>query len=88
MTDETDETGARPAQLPPDPKAYDAPRAQLARARGLDAPYIAGGLDPDPGPGLAEERRLTRWLIAMVASLVLGGFVAGFILALLTASRA
>lgn len=82
----TNETGARPAQLPPDPDAYDSPRAQLARARGLDAPYIAGGLDPDPGPGRAEERRLARLLIAMVVGLVLGGFVIGLILAVLTAS--
>jgi hypothetical protein len=84
----TNETGARPASPPPDPEAYDAPRAKLARARGLDAPYIDGGLDPDPGPGLAEERRLTRWLVAMVASLILGGFVIGLILAILTTSGA
>jgi hypothetical protein len=83
----TNETGARPAP-PPDPETYDSPRAQQARARGLDAPYIAGGLDPDPGPGLAEERRLTRLLIWMVAGLILGGFVIGLILAILTTGGA
>lgn len=84
----TNETGTRPAQLPPDPEAYDSTRAQHARARGLDAPYIGGGRDPNPGPGLAEERRLTRLLIAMVVGLVFGGFVVGLILAVLTAGGA
>ena len=35
-------------QLPPDPDRYDDPRAELARARGLEAPYIPGGEDPEP----------------------------------------
>jgi hypothetical protein len=82
----TTEVDAGPAPLPPDPEAYDSPRAQLARARGLAAPYIAGGRDPDPGPALAEERRLTRWLVLMVVALVLGGFVIGLVLAVLTSS--
>ena len=38
----------RPPVCPPDPVEYDSPRAQIARAKGLEAPYIAGGLDPDP----------------------------------------
>ena len=29
-------------RLPPDPAEYDSPRAQIARAKGLDQPYIAG----------------------------------------------
>jgi hypothetical protein len=37
----------QPQPLPPDPDAYDSPRAAQARARGLAAPYIAGGEDPD-----------------------------------------
>ena len=37
--------------LPADPVEYDSPRAQIARAKGLEAPYIAGGLDPDPERG-------------------------------------
>ena len=57
------------AQLPPDPEAYDSPRAAQARARGLAAPYIAGGHDPDlerdaargaavpPDPADRDDRR-------------------------------
>ncbi|MCI0344058.1 MAG: hypothetical protein L0221_01260 [Chloroflexi bacterium] len=66
-------------QLPPDPAAYDHPRAVHARARGLSAPYIAGGRDPEPERGRAEERRYLRLLIAMVAVLVLSGFVLGVV---------
>jgi hypothetical protein len=54
-----------------------------ARAKGLDAPYIAGGDDPDPGPALAEERRLGRILVAMTVIIVAAGFVIGMIIALL-----
>ncbi len=63
--------------LPPDPEAYDHPRAELARAKGLDAPYIAGGHDPDPDRARREERRLLRLLLIMVVSVVLAGFVLG-----------
>jgi len=79
----TTDGDSQPVQLPPDPEAYDSPRAQRARAKGLDAPYIAGGLDPDPGPGLREERYYGRLLVGMVAGLVLGGFVLGLIIFLL-----
>jgi hypothetical protein len=65
--------------LPADPEAYDSERAIHARARGLSAPYIAGGVDPDPAPGLAEERRYGRWLLIMIAVIVLGGFALGII---------
>ncbi|HXI46292.1 MAG TPA: hypothetical protein VNH13_08320 [Candidatus Acidoferrales bacterium] len=65
--------------LPPDPEAFDSERAQHARARGLAAPYIAGGSDPDPEPGRREERFYLRILLAMVGVLVLGGFVLGII---------
>ncbi|MES2209553.1 MAG: hypothetical protein V4515_05135 [Chloroflexota bacterium] len=71
------------SSLPPDPEAYDAVRNQHARKRGLAAPYIAGGRDPDPAAGLAEERRLLRWLVVMVVLLVLSGFVVGIAAALL-----
>jgi hypothetical protein len=64
-------------QLPPDPEQYDSERAQHARARGLDAPYIAGGQDPDLEATQERERRYLRWLLAMVAILVLSGFVVG-----------
>jgi hypothetical protein len=73
---------SQPAAPPPDPTRYDSPRAVRARAKGLDAPYIAGGDDPDPGPALAEERRLGRWLVAMVVTILASGFVIGTIIAL------
>ena len=76
----------RPAQLPPDPEAYDSVRAQHARARGLAAPYIAGGRDPDPETGRREERFYVRLLLIMVVALALGGFVIGTVIALLQAS--
>ena len=76
-----------PTQLPPDPAAYDSVRAQHARARGLAAPYIAGGQDPDPEAGLREERFLGKLLIAMVLVVVLGGFAVGIAIALLQGSR-
>jgi hypothetical protein len=74
-------TRAAPASsaLPPDPEAYDSERNAAARARGLAAPYIPGGRDPDPEAGLQEERRYTRWLLLMVAVIIAGGFVLGII---------
>ena len=71
------------AALPPDPDAYDSPRATQARARGLNAPYIAGGLDPDPEAGRREERRYLRLLIAVIVVVILSGFVLGYIQQLL-----
>jgi hypothetical protein len=67
--------------LPPDPEAYDSVRAQHARARGLAAPYIAGGRDPEPELGLREERFYGRLLVLMVVAVVLGGFVIGLAIA-------
>ena len=64
---------------PPDPEAYDSPRAELARARGLAAPYILGGRDPDPERTRREERRYMRILIAMVIVVVLGAFLLGVV---------
>ena len=72
--------GAR--DLPPDPVAYDSPRAERARAKGLKAPYITGGDDPDIASARAEERRLWRILVAMVVVIVLAGFVIGILVAL------
>jgi hypothetical protein len=69
--------------LPPDPAAYDSPRSIRAREKGLKAPYIAGGLDPDPAAGRAEERRLGRLLVAMIVVIVSAGFVIGTLVALL-----
>lgn len=69
--------------LPPDPAAYDSARAQQARARGLAAPYIPGGRDPDPEPGRREERFYGRLLLAMVVVIAFGAFVLGIIANLL-----
>lgn len=74
------------AQLPPDPEAYDSIRSQHARARGLAAPYIAGGRDPEPEAGRRDERFYGRLLLVMVVAVVLGGFVIGLAVALLQAA--
>jgi hypothetical protein len=75
-----------PARLPADPAEYDSPRAQIARAKGLEAPYIAGGRDPDPEPGLEEERHYGKLLLWMVAALMFGGFIIGIALTIATGS--
>ena len=82
----TNDPAKRSPQLPPNPEAYDSPRARLARKKGLEAPYIAGGEDPQPESGRREERYYGRLLIAMVIGLVLGGFVMGIVLAVMTGS--
>jgi hypothetical protein len=76
--------GSPSGGLPPDPEAYDSPRATQARARGLTAPYIAGGRDPDPEEGRREERFYGRILIIMVVAIVASGFVLGILAALLS----
>jgi hypothetical protein len=63
----------------PDPAEYDTERNAAARARGLAAPYIAGGRDPDPESGLAEERRYLRLLLIMVGVIIASGFVLGIL---------
>jgi hypothetical protein len=70
------------ASPPPDPELYDSPRAELARARGLAAPYIAGGEDPDPEPALQVDRYYGRLLVIMVVVIVLAGFILGIAIAL------
>jgi hypothetical protein len=65
--------------LPPNPAAFDSERNQHARKRGLSAPYIAGGRDPDPEAGRAEEKRLLRLLVLMVVVVILSGFVVGIL---------
>jgi hypothetical protein len=59
--------------------AYDSERNEHARKRGLAAPYIAGGRDPEPEVGRAEDRRYLRWLILMVVAIILSGFVLGIL---------
>ena len=76
--------GQRPGgHTRPDPGLYDSPRAQRAREKGLPGPYITGGEAPDEEQALAEERRLGRWLVLMVAVIVAAGFVLGLIAAVL-----
>jgi hypothetical protein len=65
--------------LPPDPDAYDSARAVQARARGLAAPYIAGGEDPDLAATRRREGRYLRLLIVMIVVVVLAGFVLGIL---------
>ncbi len=48
----------------------------------MPGPYITGGDDPDLGAALVEDRRLGRWLVIMVATIVGAGFIIGTILAL------
>jgi hypothetical protein len=80
VTDEAPRTPAPESpSLPPDPEAYDSERNAHARARGLAAPYIAGGRDPDPEAGRREERFYLRLLLIMVGAIVAGGFVLGII---------
>jgi len=75
-------------QVPPDPDKYDDPRAELARARGLEAPYISGGEDPEPEAAQREDRFYGRLLLIMVGAIVLGGFVIGIIInVMVSASR-
>jgi hypothetical protein len=76
----TDSTRPDPGPpIPPDPEAYDTERNAHARARGLAAPYIAGGRDPEPEVGRNEERFYGRLLLAMILLIVLGGFALGII---------
>lgn len=72
--------------IPPDPAEYDSERNAAARARGLDAPYIPGGRDPDPEPARREERFYLRLLIGMVIVIVLAGFVLGIVANLIGAA--
>ena len=81
MTDERPDQPSTtpPGDLPPDPDAYDSERNAAARARGLAAPYIPGGRDPDPESGMREERYYLRLLVIMVGVIVIGGFVLGIV---------
>ena len=60
-------TADRPSRRPCRPTpGVRLPASRPARAKGLEAPYIAGGDDPDPAAGLAEERHYGRLLLGMV----------------------
>jgi hypothetical protein len=76
MTGSTEAPPPRPT--PPratPPLPADDPRSELARARGLDAPSIEGGDDPDPEAGLREERFFGRLLLLMVVAILGTTFV-------------
>lgn len=77
-----------PEPLPPDPAKYDEVRNEHARKRGLDAPYIAGGDDPQLGESLASERPYVRILIAMIALIIFLGFFLGFLGAIIAVPQA
>lgn len=76
-----------PVRLPPDPEQYDSVRAEHARARGLSAPYIAGGRDPDPESGRREERKYLRLLVIMVLAITIGGFLLDTLIGALLGTR-
>ncbi|HEX5824644.1 MAG TPA: hypothetical protein VFY18_09330 [Candidatus Limnocylindrales bacterium] len=80
--DDSAATVAPPSPLPPDPSAYDSERNAAARARGLAAPYIPGGRDPDQEAADREDRRYLRILVVFVIVIVLAGFVFGLLAAL------
>ena len=63
------------------------PRNVLARQRGLPTPYIPGGNDPDPEATARAERRYIRLLIAMVLSIVIGGFTISIAVLILNSTR-
>jgi hypothetical protein len=73
---------------PPDPEAYDSPRATRARAKGLPGPYVTGGDDPDLAAAQAEERRLGRIVLLMVALIISAGFIIGIAVVLIGPARA
>ena len=82
MSDERPAAAPEPAPARPsaaDPAEYDTERNAAARARGLAAPYIAGGRDPDPEAGIQEERRYLRLLLIMVGAIIAAGFVLGIL---------
>jgi hypothetical protein len=85
--DDTPAATVRRETLPPDPAAYDHPRAEIARRKGLEAPYIAGGHDPEPEAARREERRLLRLLLMTVVLVILSGFVLGALSMLISGPR-
>lgn len=89
MTDEpASDPGRRQGRLSDDEYARAmTERNQAARARGLQAPYIPGGEDPDPAGTAARERRLRLLLVAMILLIVVGGFAISIAALLLSSNR-
>ena len=69
-----------------DPELYDSPRAERARAKGLQGPYITGGDDPR-ARGRAPRSAGSALLVAMVVMIVAAGFVIGIAALLVSRSR-
>ena len=86
MTDSMDPTPERDP-IRPDPAKYDSPRAELARAKGLETPYVPGGEDPEPEKARHEERFLGRILVIMVLVIVSAGFILGLLTSALGGGR-
>jgi hypothetical protein len=85
MTEATEPNGQpEPVDERPDP---DDPRTAAARARGLSAPYVSGGRDPEIEATRREERRYLRLLVAMVVVILLSGFVLGIIGTIITSTN-
>jgi hypothetical protein len=82
VTPEPSVGGDTSRPIAPDPAAYDTERNAAARRRGLAAPYIPGGRDPDQAAAEREDRRYLRILLAMVIVIVAAGFILGFVAAL------
>ena len=83
----TEPTTAPGTALPADPVLYDEPRNVMARRKGLEQPYIAGGEDPEIEETLAHERPYVKILVGMVAVIIAMGFVLGFIGAIIGTPR-
>lgn len=81
--DEEAANAASGEALPPDPDAYDSPRAVQARKKGLKTAYIPGGADPELEATRRRERRYLALLVAMIVIIVLSGFVLGIVANLL-----
>jgi hypothetical protein len=87
MVPMTEPTTTTRTALPPDPVRYDEPRNEMARRKGLEQPYIAGGEDPEIEETLRRERPYVQILIWMVVILIALGFVLGMIGAIVGAPR-
>ena len=70
---------ASPAPAPRIPSDALSDRNAIARAKGLPGVLIQGGTDPDPEATRQAERPYVRLLLVMIAIIVLGGFVLGFV---------
>ena len=66
----TDDPARDAPSAPLEPAAEDHPWAEADRPRGLDAWFAPGGEDDAPPERIADERRLGRLLVLMLALLI------------------